>query len=48
MDSLRMMRHKGLEYGSEPGVILVQARALVWCSVDHSIAWSVLQFSACV
>jgi hypothetical protein len=29
-------------------VILVQARALFECSADSSIAWSVLQLSACV
>jgi hypothetical protein len=47
-DSLRMVTHGGLEGGSETGVIMVQAEALVQCSDDSSIAWSVLQLSACV
>jgi hypothetical protein len=43
-----MMSHEGLEGGSEEGAILVQACALVQYSADRSIAWSVLQLSACV
>jgi hypothetical protein len=46
MDSLLMVSHTGLKGGSETGVILVQACALVQCSADCSIAWSVLKLSA--
>jgi hypothetical protein len=47
-NSLRMASHGGLEVDLRHEVILVQAEALVQCSVDRSIAWSVLQLSACV
>jgi hypothetical protein len=43
-----MVSHWVLEGGSDTGVILVQAGALVQCSANHSIAWSLLQLSACV
>jgi hypothetical protein len=48
-DLVRMVSHRGrLEGGSKTEVILVKVGALVQCSVDHSIAWSVLQLSDCV
>jgi hypothetical protein len=43
-----MVSHRGLEGGSKIGVLLVQACALIQCSVDSSITWSVLQLIASV
>jgi hypothetical protein len=47
-DALRMVCHGGSKVDLRQGVILVQTGALVQCSGDSSIAWSMLQLSTCV
>jgi hypothetical protein len=43
-----MVSYGGIEGRSETGVVLVQAGALVQCSIDRNIAWTVLHFGAYV